>query len=246
MCYRLWNRCFKSLSILLLTLLTVSLGVAEEPEYRTFTNKEGKQIKATVLEIAGTDVTIKVKSGKKFKLSIATLSEADQAYLKTWKKPIGELLFDIKCTKKPAAEASPNAVVDVGSSKTRSKGYCYEVSLTNKGFDSIPGMEVRYALYKSTSGNTQRGISIRRTGQGKFTLPKIERLKSVSGLTDPVFVTLSKSSSSTLLSDGTEDRTYTKTREGLAGIKLELWVDDQLVKTHSHGRVGEDKVGKVD
>ncbi|MBK8095421.1 MAG: hypothetical protein IPK32_26495 [Verrucomicrobiaceae bacterium] len=50
---------------------------------RTFTNAQGKAIQARLVAVNGTNVTIAMANGQQFTLAIASLSAADQAYLKT-------------------------------------------------------------------------------------------------------------------------------------------------------------------
>jgi hypothetical protein len=47
-------------------------AVGEKARFRTFTNKEGKKIEASVVDVQGKDLEIVMKSGKKFKLPIAS------------------------------------------------------------------------------------------------------------------------------------------------------------------------------
>jgi hypothetical protein len=98
---------------------------------------------------------------------------------------------------------------------------------------------VRYVLDKGTSGNTRNGTSVQEMGKGKFKLPAIDRLKSATGLTDAVSVAQRTSSSATLNNDGTYDKSYTKTRESLAGVKFEVYAGDTLIREYTHGRIGK-------
>jgi hypothetical protein len=61
---------------------------------RTFTNAAGKSLQARVLKLDGPQVTIALADGRQFTLPVASLSAADQEYLKTWK---------------PAAATAPNS-----------------------------------------------------------------------------------------------------------------------------------------
>lgn len=71
--------------IALLILSLVHPALAEE--YRTFTNNSGKTIEAKVESITGGQVSIVLKNGTPFTISIASLSPPDQEYLKSWTSP---------------------------------------------------------------------------------------------------------------------------------------------------------------
>ncbi len=111
------------LRILIIVGLVSSPTLGQETKYRTFTNKEGTKIEASVVDVKGAEVIIVMKNGKRFKFPIVSLSEADQEYVKSWKKPIGKLEFEVKCTKKPAAQAKSDNTLPALSGRTRSKGY---------------------------------------------------------------------------------------------------------------------------
>lgn len=68
--------------LLALSLLCVHAG-AQSPELRTFTNAQGKAIQARLVGISGPNVTIQMANGQQYTFAIATLSSADQEYLKT-------------------------------------------------------------------------------------------------------------------------------------------------------------------
>jgi hypothetical protein len=98
---------------------------------------------------------------------------------------------------------------------------------------------VRYVLYKGTSGNTRNGTSVQEMEKGKFKLPAIDRLKSATGLTDAVSMSQTTRSSAPLNNEGTYDKSYTKTRESLAGVKFEVYAGDTLIREYTHGRIGK-------
>jgi len=54
---------------------------------RTFTNLAGKKIDAELVAVKGDKVTIKMPNGKVFTLDIATLSKADQEFIRSQAKP---------------------------------------------------------------------------------------------------------------------------------------------------------------
>jgi hypothetical protein len=64
----------------------VSLGAEE---FRTFTNSSGRSIRAKVLAVSGEKASIALESGQTFEIPLASLSPADQQYLRGWKPAAG-------------------------------------------------------------------------------------------------------------------------------------------------------------
>ncbi len=213
-----------------------SIGDAADA-FRTFTDAKGREIMAKVVAVKGKDVIITKKSGKQFKFPIATLSEADQAYLKKWQAENVSLDFEIKCVKQPVRNVS--GPESKWNTKVKTSAYRYEVTLTNKSFKRIPELELRYRLFTGTQGSKIRGTEVNEAGKGKFKIPQIEPHKSGSGVTIHVAGDTTVEGTEAKLPDGSTARSFTKTRVKLAGIALEIYHGDVLVKTHTHGRVIE-------
>lgn len=66
---------------LLIALIPVE-AAAEDSELRQFTNTKGQTIEARVDKLAGDQVTLSMADGREFTIPVATLSAADQAFLK--------------------------------------------------------------------------------------------------------------------------------------------------------------------
>lgn len=64
---------------------SASAQVSDPNALRTFTNSEGKSLQARVVKLEGPQVTIALADGRQFSLAVATLSAADQEFLKAWK-----------------------------------------------------------------------------------------------------------------------------------------------------------------
>ena len=70
--------------ILLFTFFAAFSGFASaQHEMRTFTNAQGKAVQARLVAVEGTMVKIALANGTPYTLPIASLSAADQEYLKT-------------------------------------------------------------------------------------------------------------------------------------------------------------------
>ncbi len=63
-------------------LLLASSATAQAPEFRTFTNNAGKSIQAKLVGVSGPNVTIQTADGRTYTLAAASLSTADQDYIK--------------------------------------------------------------------------------------------------------------------------------------------------------------------
>jgi len=68
---------------LFLAIAAMSGIAMAQTELRTFTNSQGKTVQARVIGVSGASVTIVTATGQQFTLPIATLSAADQQYLKS-------------------------------------------------------------------------------------------------------------------------------------------------------------------
>lgn len=85
------NGCRYLIATVILTIVG-SLGLvrgadavpASSPDLHTFTNQDGKSIKAVILSVAQDDVNMKRDDGLSFKVPVATLSKADQDFIRKW------------------------------------------------------------------------------------------------------------------------------------------------------------------
>ncbi len=75
---------------------------------RTFTNQAGKKIDAQIVSVKGDKVTIKMTNGKVFTLGIATLSKADQEFIRSKNSPSPT---DAPSFGKPDERIKPGAAV---------------------------------------------------------------------------------------------------------------------------------------
>ena len=80
----------------LLVLLTLFLSVVCNAELRTWTAVNGKEVEAEFVSNSDGQVTLKMKTGKVFKVPIDKLSKADQDFLQAKSSP-----------KKPTKEEAP-------------------------------------------------------------------------------------------------------------------------------------------
>ncbi|MFC5455023.1 C39 family peptidase [Prosthecobacter fluviatilis] len=68
---------------LLVLGLSLASAAAETSQLRTFTNTQGKAVQAKLVGVSGANVTLETANGQKFTFALASLSAADQQYVKT-------------------------------------------------------------------------------------------------------------------------------------------------------------------
>ncbi len=61
------------------------MGFGEE-SLRTWTNSEGKTIKASLNALEGDSVTLRLENGRTYTIPLATLSDGDRQHVETWQK----------------------------------------------------------------------------------------------------------------------------------------------------------------
>jgi len=76
-------------AVLCLLMGFVLLPAPRAGEFRTFTNSAGRSIRAKVLSVSGEKASIALESGQTFEIPVATLSPADQEFLRGWKPDAG-------------------------------------------------------------------------------------------------------------------------------------------------------------
>jgi len=73
-------------TLVLFTLLTLTASFAAgENKLRDWTNSAGKKISAELISLEGDSATLRMANGKKYAISLATLSETDRQFAKEWK-----------------------------------------------------------------------------------------------------------------------------------------------------------------
>ncbi|MES2595414.1 MAG: hypothetical protein V4662_08770 [Verrucomicrobiota bacterium] len=72
----------KSLAPLFLLALSMVAAEAQGPTVRTWTNQQGRTVKASLVEVSGAHVIIQLENGTKTPIALATLSQSDQDYVK--------------------------------------------------------------------------------------------------------------------------------------------------------------------
>ncbi|WP_227021661.1 SHD1 domain-containing protein [Oceaniferula marina] len=145
----------KRIFLTMLSLLSC-LALSPSTAARTFTNTEGKTINAELIDVAEDSVTLKLSNGKKAKVPLSSLSEADQEFAKSWqeknKNKISE--SDVKLTitkefewiKRPKTERSERSKKK--SSETETYFTCH---ISNYSKKTIHALEATYTIYQRVS-----------------------------------------------------------------------------------------------
>lgn len=126
-------------------------------ETRTFTNNEGKQIKAELVAVEDGKAVLKLANGRTASVPLASLSEGDQAHVKTWheenKDKISER--DLKLTIDKEVERMKADADAAGKKRGEVKGdtteTLYKCTLENLSSKTIEGLTANYTIHKRTS-----------------------------------------------------------------------------------------------
>jgi len=74
-------------SVFLALGLSLATAFSQAPEFRTFTNAQGKAIQAKLVAVSGPNVTLELATGQKYTFAITSLSAADQQFIKSTPAP---------------------------------------------------------------------------------------------------------------------------------------------------------------
>lgn len=91
-------------------LFSVSSLIAQNAELRTFTNNAGKTIQAKLLSVSGANVTLQTANAQTYTFPIATLSAADQEYVKKAPGSTSSAAASAKFTPGPNDKLAPAAL----------------------------------------------------------------------------------------------------------------------------------------
>lgn len=160
---------------------------------RTFTNSAGKQIEAELIAVDDGSAVLKLSNGRSAKVPLASLSEEDQAYAKSWheenKNKISERDLRLEIDKKTERLKSDRDAADKGK-KDESKSDTTEVSfkctLENLSPKTIEGISAAYTIYKRTSIRGEGGSDTMSTETSDTTeVPTLKPKGSVEFIVGP-------------------------------------------------------------
>jgi hypothetical protein len=117
------------------------------PDVYTFTNNEGKQIVAQIMNVVNDTVYLKRQDGQSFEVGIGTFRDEDQAAIRWWAEQHamldGAQIFQFSSTSVKTKETITNNVVTWGAT--------YKVKLANQTPLHIVGPVIRYILLVAPS-----------------------------------------------------------------------------------------------
>ncbi|HEY9250933.1 MAG TPA: hypothetical protein VIO38_17450 [Rariglobus sp.] len=229
--------------LLPLIALTVATGLFDrlQAEPFTLTDKQGRSIKAEVLDVTGDQVKIKRDDGQTFNLSLSVLAEEDQKKLKAWSAaeaakalPPGaiqvELSRGIFKTEKRDSDVTlvGGEIIKNGRTTTEDK-WGYKVTIANKTPRPIENLRAEYRLFATVDDVHVKG----KQGLKKKTYQSA--LESIPELGRTVFQTETISALKTkyngnIVSAKTGDST---SRETLYGIWIRIYRGEELLYEES-------------
>jgi len=149
-------RWHKVIGLFLLVTGNLSFAIAADAvpaaatEAHTFTNQDGRTIKANILSVAQDDVNLKRDDGQSFKVPIATLSKADQAFIRLWVIQQAQAHHDDVLTISAASirtDAKPVSAT-AKASITSQWSESYKVKVTNQTPVHWTNLHVRYVIFR--------------------------------------------------------------------------------------------------
>lgn len=183
-----------------ITLASLLCAAVTQAEPRTFTNTEGKSIKADLVRVEGENAVLKLANLSVAKVPLASLSKADEAYVKAWwednKDNIGAMDFQLaidKNTKRIDRKRSRSGGNGGGGNnqfsqvvtKMQKNEIQYACILKSYVKKEISDITVNYTIYKRVSTRDKDGskLTVEET-DGTTSIKSIKALGSATFETD--------------------------------------------------------------
>lgn len=150
----------KPLGVCLVFLLALA---SSRGESRTFTNKEGKAITAELISVVKEDAVLKLANSSRVKVPLASLSDADQAFIKTWqeenKNNVTESDVRLSIEKKSDRVSSPDTGKDKkkDAKKVTTDKVEYICELSSYSERDLSDITADYTIYKRVSTRGKEG-----------------------------------------------------------------------------------------
>ncbi|TVP77425.1 MAG: hypothetical protein EA353_10465 [Puniceicoccaceae bacterium] len=128
------------------TLLFACLLQAAESEFRTFTDPQGREMRAKLTLVSGDDVFIERQDGLATKVDISIFGQEDQEFIRAWEKLAAfknnvDVRFRTHITDRSSFEGSGGVL-----SRRWQEGY--EIVLTNKSAFDMTDVRIEYLVLK--------------------------------------------------------------------------------------------------
>lgn len=143
-----------------LALLTGVGACLGEP--RTFTSKKGKMITAELIRVEEQDAVLKLANAKRVKVPVASLSDADQEFVKSWweENKNNATESDVRFTITKKAEQVV-ATKRRNGRKSTVDSFHYACELTSYTPKDLSDITVDYTIYKRTSTRSRKSSDTR-------------------------------------------------------------------------------------
>lgn len=149
---------FPLLRRLCLGLLFTALPLlADDSDWRTLTDTQGRSLRAQLVSATDDEVTIKREDGRTFTLKVNTLSAADQKAIREFAKkprpiPAGSLVVEMSRGMHSSEKVDSDVILTTGEivkngRTTTTEKWGYTVTLQNKNPMPIEGLRAEYRLF---------------------------------------------------------------------------------------------------
>ena len=210
----------------ILSILLPVIAVCSD--FRTFTDKQGRQMQAKINQVSGDDVFIERRDGLATKVSATIFSEEDQTFIRQWARK--QMLKGGAIEARFSDKESDKTTIRSGGIRSSKFDAHYEVILQNTTDQEIHDIHVEYLILKFED---KLAAKKRREGELERKKGKIH-LDSLSGRTERRLPTDSFPMLETELEagwvwSGGEAGKARDSEDKLKGIWVKVYVGDLLV-----------------
>lgn len=213
-----------NLLVAIISVVLTSLGVA-----RVFTSNEGRTLEGEIVAASENSFVIEGKDRRRITVPIAKVIQADQDFVKEWKKANPPLKFAIEAKK----EAGSKEKVDAS---TKTENYHWKITVKNQSAEPITDLTLftlQIVEKKNYYGKNKQGVPATKATDS-FTIPRIEPFGSITLTTSDSLLT----SRNLLIKTETKTQTYTyaeKWEENLVALNAELYWGKRLATSYNIG-----------
>lgn len=218
---------------------------------RTFTNQKGQTFDGTLSSVDSTSAEILGRDGKKYKVALNTLSDADKKFCTDWLAANPPIKLTVKAegfTEKGTRQTNNDASASASSStvsRTRTLKEGYHITVSNWSKDpgaKLSGLKIEYAIvvgFSDTAAKVKRGV--KEVVKGSVDVPELTGTKAQVVDTKTVATGQSAAVASRSTTDSDGDRTTSTAaavyRESMDGITFVIKHGDRVVSTYTTGKV---------
>jgi hypothetical protein len=212
----------------LLLILAVFLVTSPlHAELRVFKNTKGEEIKAEMITATDTHAELKRDDGRKFTVPLASLSEADRAWITEWRKTHKHFKVQVQATVKKGNTREEKAA-DFGGKNRKGNDCWYVLGFKNTSGDVLSGLRVEYILFAPADAAVSSLC-------GSCDVAPVPAGKTGEAVTQKLLVDQTR----TVFRSGLADAVQFS-ESSLAGIRAELFVDGKPAGTFLSGKVPAD------